>query len=140
LVEGVVGPVTSGSTVTFTPTGLTLNTDYTWRVQATYQGNNAPWSADASFKTLGKFKIGQNVNDPLLDGTSVGVLHGGHMIVGQGWQADSYDDGLDYDIPTCNSCRVEFDVTNFGKGLGNPADLKWLSMADAANFGSFGAC
>src|SRR5262245_6757834 len=32
--EAVVGPV-SGSTVSFTPSGLTPNTSYTWRVQAT---------------------------------------------------------------------------------------------------------
>ena len=138
--EGIVGPVT-GSQVTFRPTGLAFNTNYTWRVQATLSGKNAPWSPDGSFKTIGKFKIGANILDPLIDGTTVGVAQGGRFIVGQGWQSMSLTDGLIYDIPTCSNCRAEFDVTNFDatEGSGVEKDLKWFSMGDGSTWGSFQA-
>lgn len=139
--EAVVGPIASGSTVTFSPAGLAFNTNYTWRVQATYQGNNAPWSADATFKTLGKFNDGRQVLDPLTDGTTVGMQHGGRFIPGQGWQSVSLNDGIDYPIQTCSNCRFEFDVVGFGKEEGAPfgLDVKWFTMGDGATFGNFGA-
>jgi hypothetical protein len=137
--EGVVGPI-SGSTVSFIPTGLAFNTSYTWRVQATYQGNNAPWSGDASFKTVGKFNDGLQLFDPLLDGTTVGIQHGGRFIAGQGWQSTALNDGIDYPIQTCANCRLEFDVFNFGREEGAPygLDVKWFTMGDGASFPSFG--
>ncbi len=139
VVESVVGPA-SGSTVTFNPTGLVFNTTYTWRVQATYQGNNAPWSSDATFKTIGKFADGRQIFDPLLDGTSVGNQHGGRFIAGQGWQSTSLTDGIDYPIQTCANCRFEFDVVGFGREEGAPygLDVKWFTMGDGGAFGSFG--
>jgi hypothetical protein len=138
--EGIAGPV-SGSTVSFTPTGLQPNTSYTWRVQATYKGASAQWSSDASFKTAGKFKNGANIFDPLLDGTTVGAAQGGRFIIGKGWQSASTTDGLIYDIPTCSNCRAEFDVTGFGKteGAGIQKDLKWFTMGDGTTWGNFGA-
>jgi hypothetical protein len=138
--EATVGPV-SDPTVTFTPSGLSPNTTYTWRVQATYQGQNAPWSPDASFQTIGKFNNGLEFFDPLLDGTTVGIRHGGALIPGQGWQSDALNSGLDYPIQTCSNCRLEFDVRNFGKEEGAPygLDVKWITQGDAAAFGSFAA-
>ncbi len=138
--EGTVGPV-STSTVQFTPAGLSPNTTYTWRVQATFSGQNAPWSGDASFQTIGKFKNGDNIFDPLLDGTSVGSVNGGRFIIGKGWQSGSLTDGIDYDIPTCSNCVAEFDVTGFGKteGASVEKDLKWFTMGDAGTWGSFAA-
>jgi hypothetical protein len=137
--EGIVGPV-DGSQVTFNPSGLAFNTDYTWRVQATYQGNNAAWSQDGSFKTLGKFNNGRELMDPLLDGTSVGVVRGGRFILGQGWQSTSLTDGIDYGTQTCSNCRFEFDVAGFGREEGAPygLDVKWFTMGDGAAFPSFG--
>jgi hypothetical protein len=51
----------------------------------------------------------------------------------------SRDAAIDYDIPTCSDCTMEFDITNISKGEGTccEADLKIVSMADAADFGSF---
>lgn len=113
---------------------------HTWRVRAEYQGDVGAWSTTASFVTAeGAFIRGSQVVDSLTMGKTVGQQRGGHFVPGQGWQADTYGDGIDYDITTCSACRVEFDVTNFGKGLGNPADLKWLTMGDAATFGDFNA-
>jgi hypothetical protein len=138
--EGTVGP-TSESTISYTATGLTGNTNYTWRVQAVYQGQSAPWATDASFKTIGKFINGDNIFDPLLDGTSVGHVMGGRFIPGKGWQSASLVDGIYYDIPTCSNCVAEFDVTGFGhaEGASFEKDVKWFSMGDGATWGSFGA-
>jgi len=73
--EGVVAG--SGSSVSFLPTGLQSDTNYTWRVQATSEGANGPWSADASFKSpIGAFLRGNEVRDPLTIGRSVGQIRG----------------------------------------------------------------
>lgn len=116
---------------------LVGNATYTWRVQAVYQGENGPWSPTASFISADP----AIVNDPLTNGVTVGRRVGGTFIPGQGWQSLSTSDAIDYDIPTCNDCTVEFDITNIGKGEGVccNADLKFLSMGDANAFGSFGA-
>jgi len=117
---------------------LEFNSRHTWRVRAEAAGNAGPWSATASFYTAeGGFIRGSSVFDPLTNGRTVGNQVGGHFVLGQGWQADTQIDGIDYDIATCSSCRMEFDVTNFGKGGGVPVDLKWVSMGDASNFGGF---
>lgn len=111
---------------------LEFNKRHTWRVRAEAQGNAGPWSATASFITPeGGFIRGNAMLDPLTNGKSVGQVIGGHFVQGQGWQADGYSDAIDYDIPlSCGTCTLEFDVTNVGKGLGNPADLKFVSMGD----------
>ena len=73
--EGVVAG--SGSTVSFPPTNLQSDTNYTWRVQATADGANGPWSADASFKSpIGAFLRGNEVRDPLTIGRTVGQIRG----------------------------------------------------------------
>ena len=76
----------------------------------------------------------------LTDGQTVGNRIGGRFVPGQGWQATSQSDGIDYDIPTCNACTIEWDVTAFGKAEGRQVrkDLKWLAMGDATTWGSFG--
>lgn len=117
---------------------------YFWRARATNGTITSDWSKTESFITQNKgFAIGQNIYDPLTDGTTVGHRIGGHFVGGDngGWQADGLTDAIDYDIPTCGSCKVEFDVTNFGKGEGTPIsiDVKWFSMGDSTTFNSFGA-
>lgn len=140
IADGTVGPV-SGSQVSYTPTGLAANTNYTWRVQATYGGNGGAWSSDASFKTIGKFNDGNQILDPMTDGTTVGIQHGGQFVPGQGWQSTSLSDSIDYPINTCASCTFEFDVQGFGEQEGAPygLDVKWVSMGDGSTFGDFGA-
>jgi hypothetical protein len=134
-----------GGTTQTSVAGLAASTTYTWRVRATYASGSAsgegPWSATATFKSApAAFISGSSVFDPLTTGFTVGQVVGpGHFIPGQGWQADSLGSGINYDISTCSSCQVEFDVTGVGNGLGNPADLKWITMADADSFGDFTA-
>ncbi len=128
----------NGPSFTVAADSLPFDKRFTWRVRAEYQGAFGPWSTTASFLTPnGGYIRGSAVFDPLTNGQTVGKQHGGHFVPGQGWQADTYFDGIDYDIATCSSCKLEFDVTGFGKGLGNPADLKWISMGDGTMFGGF---
>lgn len=133
---------TGTTSVDVGPSDLIPNFAYFWRARATNGTVTSDWSKTESFKTKNTgFKSGQTVFDPLTDGTTVGVRKGGRFLPGQGWQSASVDDGIDYDIPTCSSCKVEFDVTNFGKKEGESLqkDLKWLTMGDATTFNSFGA-
>jgi hypothetical protein len=107
---------------------------YMWRTRAEYQGAFGPWSPVVSFIAAETALV----FDPLINGTTVGQQHGG-FFTSQGWQSGGRNDGIDYDIPTCSSCTVEFDVTNIGKGEGNCcfADLIFLSMADSGSFFGF---
>ena len=74
--DGTVGPVT-GSTVSYNPTTLDSTTTYTWRVQAVYNGLQAPWSSDATFQTPdGAYIRGAELRDPLNNGKTVGQLVG----------------------------------------------------------------
>jgi hypothetical protein len=113
---------------------------YFWRVRA-YAGDvTSDWSATASFVTLNKgYFRGQEVYDPLVNGETVGSRIGGMFVPNQGWKSTNTSDGIDYDIPTCSACTVEFDVTDFGKraGVAVSKDLKWLSMGDGSTFGNF---
>lgn len=132
----VAQALVSSPTWTVTPELTAFDTTHTWRVRAEYLGESGPWSNTLSFVTVEPFLI----NDPLTNGTTTGRRLGGAFVPG-GWQSRSLTDGIDYDVPTCVSCRLEFDVTNVGPAEGFPfeRDLKLVSMGDANAFGSFGA-
>jgi hypothetical protein len=113
---------------------------YTWQVRAEFQGDAGPWSAKASFLSPnGGYIRGSEFFDPLTNGRTVGRQIGGHFIAGQGWMSDHLTDAIDYLIPGCGTCTLEFDVTNFGKAEGKPfeKDVKWISMGDASAFNDF---
>jgi hypothetical protein len=113
---------------------LAPNARHTWRVRAEYLGEVGPWSVTQSFITIDPAII----NDPLTNGRTIGRQVGGGFVAG-GWQSRSLTDGIDYDVPACAACTLEFDATNFGpqEGLPFERDLKWVSMGDANSFGSF---
>jgi len=98
--EGVVGPV-SGSTVSFSPTsGFDFETNYTWRVQATFNGASAPWSADASFKTpAGAYIRGAELRDPLTTGKTVGTLVGAANLTANGVNLPDATSFVQYQLP-----------------------------------------
>jgi hypothetical protein len=131
------------SSPNWTPTvAMDFDKRYTWWARAESSGAPGPWSTKASFLSPnGGFIKGQQVFDPLTNGKSVGRVVGGHFVTGAngGWQSDTLHDALDYDIPTCQACKVEFDVTNFGAGEGSSisVDVKWFSMGDASQFFGF---
>jgi hypothetical protein len=134
----------NGTTYEVTAT-LVDDARHTWRVRAEAQGEAGPWSSTASFVTRDPALI----NDPLTNGQTVGSPIGGTFCPGDprcpagvsGWMSTSCTDGLNYDIPTCDDCTMEFDITNIGKGEGVACgnDVKFVSMARAGDFGSFGA-
>jgi hypothetical protein len=130
------------SSTTWTPTfPLAYDTRYLWQVRAELGDDLGPWSSRGSFLSAkGSFFRGQEVLDLLTTGQTVGNRIGGQFVAG-GWQATSFQDGIDYDIPTCSACTVEFDVTGFGRGEGRNVqkDLKWLAMGDGTTWGNFGA-
>ena len=90
-----------------------------------------PWSTNASFiAPESAFLRGNEFADPLTNGRTVGVQHGGRFIPGQGWRADILKDGIDYDLEApCVECELEFDVTGFGRAEGYSVekDLKWIT-------------
>jgi hypothetical protein len=97
--QGTVGP-TTGSTVSFVPTGLDFEVNYTWRVQATYQGANGPWSADASFKTAaGAYIRGAELRDPLTNGKTVGTLIGNAALTANGVNLPDASSWVQYQLP-----------------------------------------
>jgi hypothetical protein len=136
-------PAASGQQTSFTVTDeLAFETDHAVRVRATYQNSVGPWSGVGTFRTPPRAFLNREtgeVFDPLTDGFSVGQVIGGRFIQGEGWQTVSRTDAINYDIPTCSSCRVEFDMTGIGDGLGQPHDDKWLSMGDRFEFDNFDA-
>jgi hypothetical protein len=140
-------PAAGGSTTSFavSAANLAFETNHSWRVRAAYLHGRGPWSANGTFVSGKRAFLNPQtgeVFDPLTDGEAggtVGVRRGGQFLQGQGWQTVSRDDGIDYNIPTCPDCVVEFDMTGIGDGLGQPHDDKWLSMGDGALFGDFNA-
>ncbi len=128
--------VVNGTSWQINPDLLAGRTRYTWRVRAEMGGGVGPWSSTASFIAPDPALI----NDPLTDGRTTGTQVGGHFVLGQGWMADTTADGIDWDVPMCISCKLEFDATNFGRGdEDDGADLKWISMADPGGFSGFQA-
>lgn len=77
--SGVIGGVGSGNNVTLTvpSSALTSDTDYTWRVRASYQGALGSWSSDGAFKSpVGAYLRNGEVRDPLTIGRTVGQITG----------------------------------------------------------------
>jgi hypothetical protein len=129
----------AGSTSALPPSELLPGKMYYWRARATDGAITTNYSTTESFKADDRgFVNGQTIVDPLTNGQTVAhQRHGGHFVTGDngGWQADSLHDSLDYDIPTCASCRVEFDVTNIDRSTApENIEQKWFSMGDGATF------
>jgi hypothetical protein len=131
--------VDDGPTTWTPPSNLLPNFKYNWHARAKAANITDPtdWSKTETFVTNNQgFKNGFSIYDPLNNGTTVGARNGGQFITGAngGWQANSLTDSIDYNIPTCNDCTAEFDVTNFGAGEGSSisVDVKWFSMGDGS--------
>ncbi len=140
VMDGV--PQGAGSTSVQVPSDLHPGQLYYWRARATSGSVTTSFSATESLRAENRgLRNGQVVYDPLTNGQTVAdERHGGHFVTGAngGWQADSRGDSLDYTIPTCSSCRVEFDATNFDRTtLPIDVDQKWFSMGDGSTFNDF---
>jgi hypothetical protein len=132
---------TNTTSTTIQLSSLVADTRYTWRARATSGTAFGPWSSTFNFRTpLGEGIFGNVVFDTMLNGRTVGTQRGGRFITGQGWQALSLTDGIDYDNTTMPAGTIEFDMTNVGfqEGLPFERDLKIFSMGDRDSFNSFG--
>jgi hypothetical protein len=132
----------ASSTSVRTPSELHPGQVYYWHARASNGTLTTSYSTTESFKADNRgFINGQTIYDPLTNGETVAhERHGGHFVPGDngGWQADGLSDSLDYNIPTCSDCRVEFDVTNMDRST-PPVDIdqKWFSMGDGSTFNNF---
>jgi hypothetical protein len=121
----------SGSSVSFTPTGLASDTNFTWRVRAEADGAFGPWSSDASFRSpVGAFLRGNEVRDPLTIGRTVGTPVGPTRFTPQGLQLLSQSSHVRYALPqTLEAGEFSLMVTGFDEGT--PGDkTKILSMQE----------
>jgi hypothetical protein len=110
--EGTVGPI-AGSTVSFQPTGLDFQVTYTWRVQATYNGAGAPWSADATFVTpAGAYIRGAELRDPLTIGSTVGTVVGNVTFGANGATLNDASSWIQYQLPvTLQAGQFSMEIT-----------------------------
>ncbi len=92
-----------GSTVSYSPSNCTLEFDqqYTWRVRAVLNNARGPWSANASFRApAGGYIRGNEVYDPLINGKTVGEIHGPvTFIPGVGVKLETHDSYIQYALP-----------------------------------------
>lgn len=137
-------PTTAGDTTSWVVSpALVAETNHTWRVRATFGQAFGPWSSGRQFKTGQLAFLSRSesaIFDPLTNGFSVGAVHGGRFGP-DGWTALGRGDGIDYDIATCESCRLQFDIVGFTNGnhLFGIGEAKIVSMGEASMFSSFGA-
>jgi hypothetical protein len=131
--SGVVGGVGSGSNVTHTVPSAALNsdTDYTWRVRASYQGAIGSWSADGAFKSpVGAYIRGSEIRDPLTIGRTVGTTVGPVQFVKDGLELITQSSHVAYRLPQTLEAG-EFSVMVTGFDEGSPGDKsKIMSMQE----------
>lgn len=111
---------------------LAFDTPHTWRVRAEYAGKAGPWSADAAFRSgLGGYIRGNEVFDPMTQGTTVGTVNGPvQFIPGVGVRLASQDSHITYTLPT-NLQEGSFSIMVSGVDESNPGDKsKIFSMQE----------
>ena len=101
--SGVIGGNGAGAgNVSHTVPSSALNpdTDYTWRVRATYAGAVTAWSADGAFKSpVGAYIRGNEVRDPLTIGRTVGEIRGPTQWTPDGLKLLSHESHVLYRLP-----------------------------------------
>ena len=130
----------SGSTVTANPTcTIDFDTNHRWRVRARLASNaNAigPWSAESQFRSpIGGYINGNEIYDPLYNGTTVGQRSGGTtFLANRGLRLDSHESFVTYPLnPNLQVGEISVMVTNIDEG--SPGDkTKVFSMQEG--FGS----
>jgi len=137
--SGMSAGTTSGNNVTQVVPSASLNTDtdYTWRVRATYQGAFTSWSADSSLKSpVGAFIRGNEVRDPLTIGRTVGEIRGpSQFIPGVGLKLLSNQSHVLYRLPQ-NLQAGEISMMILGADEGTQGDKsKVFSMQEGPDEG-----
>jgi hypothetical protein len=132
----------TGGTTSFTPSAdLPSATRQYWRARFTQGSSTSEWSAMAQFRTAVLPFLLRHIPsmlDTLTSGSSVGAVRGGRFTP-EGWETMGPGDGIDYDVATCASCRLEFDVLGFANGLYmfGIGEAKLVSMGEASMFNGF---
>jgi hypothetical protein len=75
---------------------------YSWQARVEFQGETGPWSARAGFVApqTGGYMRGNEIYDPLIDGKSVGTVHGSPTFIpGVGLRFNDFTDYVDYQLP-----------------------------------------
>ena len=136
--SGVTGGAASGNNVSHTVPGTALasDTNYTWRVRATFQGALGSWSADGSFKSpVGAFIRGNEVMDPLTIGRTVGEIRGSTQFTANGLKLLANESHVLYRLPQTLEAG-EFSMLILGADEGSPGDKsKVFSMQEGPDEG-----
>jgi hypothetical protein len=122
--SGVIGGVGAGNNVTHTVPSSALNpdTNYTWRVRASYQGAVGSWSADGAFKSpVGAFIRGNEVRDPLTIGRTVGEIRGPTQFSADGLKLMAHESNVLYRLEQ-NLQAGQFSVMIKGADEGSEGD------------------
>jgi len=114
-------PAGQGTTALVVPIGLDANQTYSWQARAEYQNTYvSAWSARFSFITPDvprAYMNGAELYDPLIDGTTIGQVHGPvQFIPGQGVKLLGWDSYISYQLPaTLTEGEYSLIVTNMSK-------------------------
>jgi hypothetical protein len=113
---------------------LEADTKYYWRVAASTSAGSGPYSAVSEFRVREAFRADRPngslvVFDPLTNGSSVGEVHGGTFLP-NGWQPQTNNDCLRYQIPTHEDGQAEFTTENLSTPNPVPGKRILFSMWD----------
>lgn len=116
---------------------LESNTSYTWRARAEQRSFFGPWSAEWAFKTAEQpngYIRGGELYDPLVDGRSVGILHGPvTFIPGVGAKMENWAAFIEYHLQqTLTGGELSMLVTNLATNTEGDK-TKIMSMMEGPN-------
>jgi hypothetical protein len=116
LLNGQVVKETRASSLRWPLPDLESNTTYSWRVRGEQGRFFGPWMAEWTFKTAEQpdgYIRGGEVYDPLVDGKSVGILHGPvTFIPGRGAKMENWAAFIEYHIQTLTGGEFSMLITN----------------------------
>ena len=116
---------------------LEVDTTYSWRARAEYQGAYGPWSSGLSFTTpefIEGYMRGAEIYDPLTNGKSVGTVIGPvQWLPGRGVKLLGMESRITYKLPETLEIG-EYSLMVTGVDEGNPGvKTKVMSMQEGEN-------
>jgi len=141
LLNGAVVKQFRGATLQWKlPTDLESNTSYAWRARAEQSTFFGPWSAEWTFKTAEQpegYIQGGELYDPLVDGKSIGRLHGPvTFIPGVGAKMNNWSAFIEYHLQqTVTGGEFSMLVTNLATNTEGDK-TKIMSMIEGPNLQS----
>ena len=113
---------------------LEMDTSYTWKARAEYQGSYGPWSSTMTFSTpafIEGYIRSQEIYDPLTNGKTVGEARGPvEWVIGEGVRLLGHDSYIVYQLPAALEIG-EYSLMVTGMDEGSPGDkTKVMSMQE----------